>query len=199
MTGSCRPSCAFVVTLVVALLMLAPRSNATQHAVVNDAVPREIGHALADARLSGQGKFTWFGLKIYDARLWVAAAGLELAQYANMPFALEIRYARSMPGKSIAEQSDKEIQALGIGGDTQRTRWLEQMVRLFPDVNDGDRLIGIHQPNQATEFWLNGNALGRVDDPQFGAAFFAIWLDPRTKAPGLRQAMLAGAARRAPQ
>jgi Chalcone isomerase-like len=199
MTGWSRPSVALVLALVVAVLMLAQRSNATQLIVVNDAAPREIGHAVADARLSGQGKFTWFGLKIYDARLWVAPAGLEQTRYANTPFALEIVYARSLPGRSIAEQSDKEIQALGIGGETQRTRWLEQMVRVFPDVNDGDRLIGIHQPGQATEFWLNGNPLGRIDDPQFGAAFFAIWLDPRTKAPRLRQAILAGAARRLPQ
>lgn len=31
--------------------------------------------------------------------------------------------------------------------------------------------------------------LGRVDDPEFGQAFFAIWLDPQTAAPELRSAL----------
>ena len=32
--------------------------------------------------------------------------------------------------------------------------------------------------------------LGEIADPEFGRAFFAIWLDPRTSAPQLRANLL---------
>ena len=34
-------------------------------------VPPHIATEITDAHLFGQGKFRWFGFKIYDAQLWV--------------------------------------------------------------------------------------------------------------------------------
>ena len=64
------------------------------------------------------------------------------------------------------------------------------MIALFPDVQAGQRLAGVHVPGQATEFYFDGRPIGRIDDPAFGAAFFGIWLDARTTAPDLRASLL---------
>jgi hypothetical protein len=158
--------------------------------------PPAVSNAIDSPRLSGSGRFTWFGLKVYEARLWVGSQGLEAASFATAAFALELQYARSFEGKAIAESSASEIEQLGIGNEVQRQRWRDAMIRLFPNVTENDRLVGIHKPGQSVRFTLNDRAIGAIEDPDFGAAFFAIWLDPKTRAPGLRQAMLAGAGRR---
>ena len=66
---------------------------------------------------------------------------------------------------------------LGVGTEAQRIRWLQAMTALFPDVSAGQRLAGVNLPGRGAEFHLDGRLLGRIDDPAFGPAFFAIWLD----------------------
>jgi len=153
-------------------------------------VPPHVGRALGDARAAGSGRLTWFGLHVYDARLYVPAGGIDPRRYAEHPFALELTYARTLAGRAIAERSSAEIARLGLGTEEQRARWLQAMTALFPDVRSGQRLAGVHVPLRGTEFYLDGRLLGRIDDPAFGAAFFAIWLDARTVAPDLRASLL---------
>jgi hypothetical protein len=143
-------------------------------------VPRHVDRALGDdARPAGSGRLTWFGLHVYDVR-----------RFADHPFALELTYARKLDGRAIAERSDSEIGRLGLGTADQRTRWLQAMTALFPDVRAGQQLAGINVPGRGAEFYLDGRLLGRIDDPAFGPAFFAIWLDARTTAPELRASLL---------
>jgi hypothetical protein len=153
-------------------------------------VPPHLGRALGEARPAGSGRLTWFGLPVYDARLFVPAAGFDPRRYADHPFALELTYARSLNGRAIAERSEAEIARLGRGTAEQRARWLAAMAALFPDVRAGQALAGVHRPGDATEFYLEGRLLGRIEDPAFGPAFFAIWLDERTTAPELRASLL---------
>jgi hypothetical protein len=154
-------------------------------------VPRHVDRALGDdARPAGSGRLTWFGLHVYDARLFVPRAGFDVRRFADHPFALELTYARKLDGRAIAERSDSEIGRLGLGTADQRTRWLQAMTALFPDVRAGQQLAGINVPGRGAEFYLDGRLLGRIDDPAFGPAFFAIWLDARTTAPELRASLL---------
>ena len=134
----------------------------------------------------GEGTMRWFGLKIYEARLWTAGGAPDFAR----PLRLELRYARALRGAAIAERSDEEIARLGFGTPAQRAAWLAAMQRLFPDVAAGDTLAGEHVPGFGARFLRNGAPLGEVADPAFSRAFFSIWLDPRTSAPELRAALL---------
>ncbi|MES3022346.1 MAG: chalcone isomerase family protein [Pseudomonadota bacterium] len=154
------------------------------------AAPAHIEAHLPQARLSGSGAFTWFALKIYDAELWVGDKGYQ----AGLPFALDLRYARKLDGKKIAEASVEQMEKLGVGTDTQRAAWLREMTALFPNVKEGDRITGVNLPGEGARFYLDGKVLGTVSDPAFARAFFAIWLDPATTARGLRGALLKGAA-----
>jgi Chalcone isomerase-like len=151
--------------------------------------PDHVRRHIDDARPLGGGRLTWFGLHVYDAQLFVPRA-FDAANPAAQPFALELTYARSLDGRAIAERSRDEIARLSLGSDVQRTRWLADMTAIFPDVKPGQRLAGIYRPGSGTRFYLNGLFLGEIADPEFGRAFFAIWLDPRTSSPQLRASLL---------
>jgi len=143
-------------------------------------------HANVPLQPLGEGTLRWFGLKIYEARLWTAGGAPDFSR----PFRLELRYARSLDGEAIAERSAEEIARLGFGTPARRAAWLDAMRRLFPDVVEGDALAGEHRPGVGASFARNGRPLGEVADPEFSRAFFSIWLDPRTSEPGLRAALL---------
>lgn len=153
--------------------------------------PAAITDLLRQPRVAGEGRLRWFGLQIYDARLFVTPDGVDIERWTRTPFALELRYARKLMGEDIAQASLKEMARMGFGTEAQRAGWLETMRRLFPDVIAGDRLTGVHLPEGRAVFYRNDTRIGRVEDRQFVEAFFAIWLDPRTVAPDLRRSLLA--------
>ena len=63
-----------------------------------------------------------------------------------------------------------------------------------PDVQPGDHVIGVFVPEQGTTFYADDKIIGTIAGDDFARAFFAIWLDPRTSAPGLRNQLLANGA-----
>jgi hypothetical protein len=90
----------------------------------------------------------------------------------------------------IAERSVDEIAKLGYGTPDQRARWGVLMKQIFPDVVDGDRIVGVYLPQSGARFYYNGKAIGEIQDREFAKAFFGIWLDPRTSEPALRKKLL---------
>ena len=73
----------------------------------------------------------------------------------------------------------------------QGERWQQALQAALPDVQAGDRLTGLYQPDQGVVFQKNGQAVGAVPDAAFARLFFGIWLSPQTSEPALRQALLA--------
>lgn len=174
------------------LLMIMAADGALVRA--DDASPAWPSSELPQARLAGQGHFTWFGMGIYRARLWVGPRGYSQAAPAAAPFVLELRYERSLKGGKIADASADEMEKVGAGSALQRAQWKEKMRAIFPDVVDGSRIAGVYLPGAGVHFYLDGQPLAQVDDPAFAAAFFAIWLSPATSAKGLRAELLRDAA-----
>lgn len=159
------------------------------------AAPGEVSAELPGALLQGSGRLSFFGLQVYDARLWVSD-GFDAARFEQQPFALELEYARTLYGRLIAERSLEEMKRAGRIGDGLEARWLEEMKRVFPDVAKGDRITGVHRPLEAARFFVNGRLRGEVRDAEFARRFFAIWLGPQTSEPALRLALLGGAGSR---
>ena len=156
------------------------------------AAPAHIDDNLAQARLAGKGSYTWFGLTIYEAELWVGEQGYR----ADLPFVLDLRYARKLDGAKIAEASAEQMEKIGAGSAAQRARWLARMKTIFPDVKEGTHISGVFVPGGGARFYLDGKALASVPEPEFARAFFGIWLDPATSARSLRSALLKDAAPR---
>ncbi|WP_423709818.1 chalcone isomerase family protein [Undibacterium sp. WLX3042] len=167
------------------LLSTCCLTNSVQ-AAANEAPP-PIRDEIPQAVLQGTGTYRWFGLTIYDAALWLPAGS---NPDTRQRFALDLTYARNLYGNKIAEASIDEIEKLKFGTAEQRQRWLLQMKGIFPDVREGSRITGIHIPNEAARFYLNGKFLGEIRDPEFARSFFAIWLDKKTSAPDLRSKLL---------
>lgn len=130
----------------------------------------------------GSGAFRRFGFHVYDATLWAGDDPLQ------PPVALRLDYQREIKGKAIAQASIKEMRTF-VADEARLAAWSEQMARIFPDVKAGDHIVGLWHAGGA-HFLQDERTLGRIDDTAFARAFFAIWLDPRTRAPELRAALL---------
>lgn len=136
-----------------------------------------------------RGRLRYLGLKVYEISLW-SPEPVSAERWATQPLALSLRYARSLKGRLIAERSLEEMRRQGAIQPAQAERWLAAKNAAFPDVNDGDRLTGLHEPGVGAQFWLNGSPRGRVADALFSERFFGIWLAPQSSEPGLRGKLL---------
>ena len=167
--------------------LLAGRARA---AASPPSLPPELATELPGAAWRGTGVMRFFGLHIYDIRLWGAAPLAD--DGAAQPLALELVYARKLDGAQIASRSIDEMQRIRPFSDAQAGAWLAAMTRLFPDVRAGDRLTGVQQPGRAARFYFNGQFRGEVADADFARLFFGIWLSPKTSEPRMRAVWLGG-------
>lgn len=150
--------------------------------------PQEVLQAQPQANLRGRSTLRFFGLDIYEARLWTDAS-FALARYDQYPFALELEYRRSLSGRLIAQRSIVEMRRQREFPEVQAVAWQERMEALFPDVKAGDRITGAYLPAVGARFWFNGRLLGDVRDAAFARLFFGIWLSPQTSEPQARCAL----------
>lgn len=143
---------------------------------------------LPQASLVGSGDFSWFGFSVYNAKLWSPAQPVDFSQ----PFALELTYRRSISRETLVDTSLDEIRR--INGEPldseQQSVWTKQMSQAFVDVKDGRRITGVFLPGEGCRFYVDGELQHVIDDPEFARAFFSIWLDPQTRSPKLRAALL---------
>lgn len=153
-------------------------------------LPQELRAALPSAALSGQATMTFWGLKVYRARLWVTPAFVAAA-YEQSAFALELAYLRDFKGADIASRSLTEMRRQGSIDAQRAMAWESRLRDLFPDVKPGDSITGVNQPGKGALFLSNGRVLGDIPDPQFAKMFFGIWLAPQSSEPQLRQELLA--------
>lgn len=151
--------------------------------------PSEVADAVSAVRLQGRGTLRFFGLMVYEARLW-AGTGFTAERYEGHPFALELQYARKLEGAAIAQRSIVEMRRSESANDSQAESWQAAMIRAFPNIAPGDRLTGVHVPGEATRFFHNGRPTSAVADPTFARAFFGIWLAASTSEPQLRRQLI---------
>jgi hypothetical protein len=161
-------------------------------------VDSPLGVALQGLRPVGQTRLRVWGFEVYDATLF-AAPGFDPGRYDDQRFALELAYLRSFDGADIAQRSIDEMREQATLDDAQAQRWLASMARLFPNVQRGDRITGLHLPGVGARFYLNGQWLGELSDDAFSRRFFGIWLSPKTSQPRMRASLLQSVASAAPR
>ncbi|CAN5137447.1 hypothetical protein BH11PSE11_BH11PSE11_05230 [soil metagenome] len=179
-----------IAPLQLTQLAILPLALLCNGAVFAAEAPPHIQAEIPRARLAGSDSYRWLGFTIYTANLWVGESGYRSEAPTAAKFALDLRYARALHGAKIAESSLDEIQKLGLGTPEQHRSWRAHMTKIFPDVQSGNHISGIYLPNAGARFYLDGKPLGEVADAEFGRSFFAIWFDPKTSAPALREALL---------
>lgn len=149
-------------------------------------LPEQVARDFPDLKLAGEGRLRWFGLHVYDASLWINGARWN----GEQEFALDIRYARDIKSRRLVQTSLDEIRRLGFGDEQRLAIWEEEMTRVLPDVRKGEHLTGVNRPGVGAEFYYQGRIVGTITDPAFARAFFSIWLDARTREPGLRNSLI---------
>jgi hypothetical protein len=153
--------------------------------------PPELRQVWPQMRRVGLGTLRYFGLQVYEARLW-APGPIAPADWEKRPFALELIYARALDGAKIADRSLEEMRRQGEIADSDAERWLATLRTSLPDVQARDRLTGRYQPGAATQLIFNGVVRAEWPDEALSRRFFGIWLSARTSEPDLREALFGG-------
>lgn len=136
--------------------------------------------------LRGQGDYKWLFLHIYEAKLWAEQGD----NIYSRPLLLELKYSRNFKGKDIVEQSIKELTNAG-SPKLDKENWRERLLKIFPDVKEGDVIQAKYDPENGVVFSLNlTKELGRISDLQSSKTFLDIWLGENTSAPELRRILL---------
>ncbi|WP_338849100.1 chalcone isomerase family protein [Massilia sp. W12] len=153
-------------------------------------------HELPQAKLLGSGEFRWFGLRIYEARLYAAHAPFDPAR----SFALELTYQRNISKERFVQASLDEMRRI-FGASLQAydmARWQSWMEQAFADVSPGMQLTGVFVPGFGCRFYLQNALRAEIADPVFAQHFFAIWLHENSRDQALRRQLL-GSASQAPE
>lgn len=159
------------------------------------ALPRPVLATAGALQMAGSGEMRWFGLKLYDAALWVQpgvdpAPPAGTGQPLQKPYALALRYTRAISGEALVTASLDEIRRLGETSESRLARWKPLLEKALPSVAPGETLVGLHEPGRGASFWHEGQLTARIDDAELAGAFFGIWLDARTREPKLRARLL---------
>ncbi|MDQ5887927.1 MAG: hypothetical protein QG667_1218 [Pseudomonadota bacterium] len=163
--------------IALMLLSLAALANPNPPALAEKVVPQ--------LRQVGAGEMRWFGLRLYQARLLAADGRYQ----DNAPYALEITYQREIERERLVDTSVDEIRRLGLD-QGRMPQWREAMSRGLVDVKPGDQLLGVYLPGVGVRFYARSGLTAEIRDEKFAQAFFAIWLHPQTREPGLRRQLL---------
>lgn len=149
--------------------------------------PPECGAEAARWSLLAQGTLQFFGLTVYQARLW-AGAGFEPQRYERLPFVLALDYQCQLASVALAERALAEMRRIGSFSSEQASQWLQRMRQAFPDVRCGDRLSAQHDGLGEVRFAHNGLLTGQWQDQAFARLFFGVWFSNGALAAGLLDA-----------
>ncbi len=156
-----------------------------------------VSAALQGKQATDKVRLRVWGFEVYDASLYTTN-GFNAEQFGDHRFGLELSYLRSFKGSDIAERSIDEIRNVTELTPEQSERWLKAMTSLFPDVQRGDRITGVHVPGSGARFYLNDRLLGDIADEAFSRNFFGIWLSAKTSQPRMRESLIGQAGARTP-
>lgn len=153
---------------------------------LSESVRALAGSMNTEWRQLGAGELRWFGMRVYQASLWVAGERFDQRD----PFALRIRYDMPVSRERLVGTSIDEIRRLGWQGEERLSRWSEMLSEVFPDVKSGEEIVGVHLGGGRARFFHQGRLAGELSDPELVRAFFAIWLDERSRSTQLREQLL---------
>ena len=144
----------------------------------------------AQLKKVGGGQLSWLGFDIYDGSLWTGSGRYEGFGPGQM-VALSLWYQRSFTVDELLGITEKAWARLGRDPAWRESR-LASLRVLWSDVSPGQNMTTVVEAGGATRFYDEQRLVGRIDDPEFGPAFLAIWLDPRSIVRDLRVQLLGG-------
>jgi hypothetical protein len=139
-------------------------------------------------RLVGQAQLKVLFWPVYDSRLYSVDGAYREGQ---RPLRLQIHYLRDVAASDLVENTQSEWQHLP-DSPPESEQWLQRLSKMWPDVQVDDVLeVQLDDQGRST-FFVNGQSIGVIENPEFGRHFLNIWLSPDTSRPELRLALIGG-------
>jgi Chalcone isomerase-like len=171
---------------VVALMLITPSALAAQP-LTPKPLPAQVQSQAPGIRPLGRGRQTLWGIRVYDATLWVVGDRFTPAR----PHALDIEPGRSVSADTLVSNAMDEMRRLKLGDASQLASWRLEIRRLIPNVNSGDQVVVFCPSEAKTLAYYNGRIQGEVDDETLCSAIINVWLHPNSQNQAMRKSLLA--------
>jgi len=137
-------------------------------------------------QLVGEARLRVLLWSIYTSRLYTPTGSYTTGE---RPLRLEIEYLINVKSTALVDRTAREWDAMGREHPRQDD-WLQRLENLWPNVDKRDVLTLEVDEDDVSTFFLNGERLGRIEDPAFGEQFLAIWLSEDSTRPSLRKELI---------
>lgn len=134
----------------------------------------------------GQGVMSWLFIDIYQISLYSQSGDYQPLHY---PQALTIHYHKSIDQQRLIDATMEQWQQQNLDA-TLYQPWLSRLQRIWPNIENGDRLTLYVSKSGKSDFYHNQLLLGSIDNPAFSEAFLGIWLAKNTSQPSLRKQLI---------
>jgi Chalcone isomerase-like len=171
----------------VFVLMLITPSAPDAQPLNPKPLPAPVQSQAPGIRPLGRGRHTVWGVRVYDATLWVVGDRFTPAE----PHALDVEPSRSVSADTLVNNAMDEMRRLKLGDMSQLASWRLEMRRLLPNVKSGDQVVVFCPSEAKTLAYYNGRIQGEVDDATLCPAIMNVWLHPASKNQEMRKSLLA--------
>jgi hypothetical protein len=182
-----HPILRFGLASAVVALMLITLSAPAAQPVTPKPLPAPVQSQAPGIRPLGRGRQTLWGVRVFDATLWVVGDRFT----PDQPHALDVEPGRSVSADTLLNNAMGEMRRLKLGDASQLASWRLEMGRLIPDVKSGDQVVVFCPSEAKTLAYYNGRIQGEVDDATLCHAIMNVWLHPGSQNQALRKSLLA--------
>ncbi len=152
----------------------------------NRPLPQQVQLKAPGIHPFGGGRHTWWGVRMYDATLWIVGTQWSAAA----PHALDIEPGRDVPADTLVTNAVAKMRALKVGDESKLRVWQGELRTVIPNVRQGDQIVIFCPDTNRTIGYLNESKTGEINDPSFCPAIMSVWLHPQTKHQSMRKSLL---------
>lgn len=149
------------------------------------AKPSELQAAIKAEVPVGEASFSKLFIHVYDAQFWS-----DSGDWKHPPYALSITYDMNFTPDELADRTQQEMQHVSTLPEDALQGYTQQIRRIYPSVEAGDRITALQKDATTTAFFHNGRPIGTIKDKDFAAAFFGIWLSPKSSEPTMQKQLV---------
>lgn len=147
--------------------------------------PSELKASIKAEKPAGEASLRKLFIHVYDAQFWS-----DSGDWKHAPYALTIIYDMGFTPDELADRTQQEMQHVSDLPDEALQGYTQQIRSIYPSVKAGDRITALQKDANSTAFFHNGKPIGTIKDENFAAAFFGIWLSPKSSEPELQKQLL---------
>ncbi|MCM2680004.1 chalcone isomerase family protein [Echinimonas agarilytica] len=145
------------------------------------------------SRLVGKADFDVLWFTVYNAELYHPNGAFKFDNVEGSR--LELQYQVDITSEELVEATIDEWRKLGFVQTAQHKSWREQLLSIWPDISEGDRLVVEINAQGRADFshQSHGKALshiGSINSKQFSIEFLSIWLADRDQHTEFRAQLL---------